>query len=156
MTTRRKKPAPLFTAGGKIGRRKILAAPFSLPFPLDGLALQEWERIIHSAYWLKESESVAIADRCLCVQRVLECEEDIRQRGHVIKTRNGMVLNPSIRTARSYRISLQRHDETLGLTASSRGRLVEPVPTFEPGSMNDPLERALCGDMKGKPDVRLH
>jgi hypothetical protein len=44
------------------------------------------------------------------------------------------------------RISLQRYDVELGLTAASRGRLVEAVPTFKPGEM-DPLERALCGLM---------
>lgn len=148
--TIRRKPEPFFTAGGNRGRRN-LAGPFKSPFRLDGIALQEWERILSIAFWLRESESVAIADRCLCVQRLLECEEDIRQRGHVIKTRNGMVLNPSIRTARSYRISLQRHDAELGLTASSRGRLVEAVPTFTPGGLDDPLERALCG-----PPMRSH
>jgi P27 family predicted phage terminase small subunit len=141
MTTRRK-PKPLLFTGTNRNRREPL--PFDPPFHLDGIALQEWQRILGSCYWLKESEAFAIADRCLCVARLLECELDIQTRGHVIRTRNGKVQNPSVRIARSYRISIQRHDDALGLTASSRGRLVEGEPTY-PGGI-DPIERALCGD----------
>ena len=149
MTTGRSstpKPPLFFTVGNRNRRRPLPEPmPFDPPFPLDAIALQEWERILSAVYWLKETEAFAIADRCVCAARLLECEHDIQTRGHVIRTRNGKVLNPSVRVARSYRISLQRHDAELGLTASSRGRLVEAMPTFNPGSMDDPLERALCG-----------
>lgn len=154
MTLRGRKPKPFLMKlhEGNRGKRKLLpgvepqSRPFEPPFQLDGFALQEWDRILGVAYWLRESDSVAIADRCLCLQRCLEAEEDIRQRGHVVLTRNGRVQNPSIRIARSYRISIQRHDAELGLTASSRGRIVTAVGLPSSGGWDDVLERKLCGD----------
>lgn len=159
MTTGRK-PKPFFLklTEGNRGHRTLKpgvdlpSGPFEPPFPLDGIALREWERITTVAYWLCESESAAIADRCLCFQRMLESEEDIRRRGVVVRTRNGNVANPSIRIARSYRLSIQRHDSELGLTASSRSRVdgdSVPNPNLpkQPGKPMDPLERALCGNL---------
>jgi P27 family predicted phage terminase small subunit len=156
-TGRKPKPFLLKLAEGNRGRRKLSpgvdlpAGPFDPPFPLDGIALREWERIIAAAYWLRETDSVAVADRCLCFQRLLEAEQDIRDRGTIVRTRNGKVTNPSIRIARAYRISIQRYDSELGLTASSRGRVdgdgSMPNPPKQPGKPMDPLERALCGNL---------
>jgi P27 family predicted phage terminase small subunit len=152
------KPKPVLQklTEGNPGRRKLKpgvdlpAGPFGPPFPLDGIAWDEWERIVAAAYWLRETDSVAIADRCLCFQRMLEAEQDIRERGALVRTRNGQVTNPSIRIARAYRLSIQRYDAELGLTASSRGR-VEPEGMALPAQTQpqrrpiDPLEEALCG-----------
>lgn len=152
------KPKPFFLKlmEGNRGHRTLKpgvdlpSGPFEPPFPLDGIALQEWERITTVAYWLRESESAAIADRCLCFQRLLECEQDIRDRGQVVRTRNGKVANPSIRIGRNYRLALQKYDAELGLTASSRTRVSEDGPPMgnmptQPSKPMDPLERALCG-----------
>lgn len=157
-TGRKPKPFLLKLAEGNRGRRKLVPGvdlppgPFPPPFPLDGVARGEWTRIVAMAYWLRPTDSVAIADRCLCFQRMLEAEQDIRDRGSIVRTRNGKVANPSIRIARSYRISVQRHDAELGLTASSRGRLEGDVPPSRPPGQEataqmDPIERALCGKL---------
>ena len=146
------KPKPFYlrVAEGNRGHRKLvpgvepMAGPFVPAFPIDGIALQEFNRITAEAYWLRETEAVVITDRCLCFQRLLEAEEDIRQRGHVVRTRNGMTLNASIRVARAYRTALMRYDAELGLTPSARTRLADP-PLPPLGSIDDPLERALCG-----------
>lgn len=161
-TGRKPKPFLLKMAEGNRGHRKhkpgaeLPAGTFEPPFPLDGIALAEWNRIVAIAYWLRESDSVAVADRCLCFQRMLEAEQDIRDRGSIVRTRNGKVTNPSIRVSRAYRISIQRYDSELGLTASSRGRIDEGA-TAQPAGASagvnapvtnmDPIEKALCGKL---------
>lgn len=144
------KPFLLKMAEGNRGRRKqkpgALPPPsaFEPPFPLDGMALREWNRLLAEVPWLRAAESVAIADRCLCFQRLLEAEQDIRDRGSVVRTRNGNVLNPSIRIARGYRISLQRYDSELGLTSSARTR-IDPDGVSPAGKQMDSIESKLCG-----------
>ena len=151
---RRPKPSLLKLSEGNRGKRRVKigadlpAAPFEPPFRLDGAAKREWDRIVAKAYWLRETDSVAIADRCLCFQRMLEAEQDIRERGTILRTRNGKVANPSIRIAKSYRMSIQRYDAELGLTASSRARVDEDglqrrLP-IDPAGPVDPIERKLC------------
>jgi P27 family predicted phage terminase small subunit len=155
-TGRKPKPFLLKLTEGNRGHRKLKpgadlpAGPFESPFPLDGIARSEWNRIVAAAYWFRETDSAAIADRCLCFQRMLEAEQDIRDRGAIVRTRNGKVTNPSIRIARAYRLSIQRYDAELGLTASSRGRVdvdgaVPMMPTQIQRRPIDPLEDALCG-----------
>jgi P27 family predicted phage terminase small subunit len=121
---------------------KSIAAELVPPFPLDKTARAEWDRIIAEAHWLTETDTAAVADRCLCFSRLLAAERDISDRGHVIQTRNGNVLNPSIRVARSYRAALMKHDTALGLTPNSRAR----IPDLPPDDGIDVLEMKLCGD----------
>jgi P27 family predicted phage terminase small subunit len=112
------------------------------PFSLDQTARAEWDRIIAEAPWLTETDTGAVADRCVCFSRLLLAERDISNRGHVIQTRNGKVLNPSIRVARTYRAALMKHGSELGFTPSSRKR----IPDLPPGDGIDVLEMKLCGD----------
>lgn len=158
-TGRKPKPAALKIAEGNLGRREIkpgievLPGAFDPPFPLDGIARTEWDRVLSVAFWLRETDSAAIADRCLCFQRMLESEQDIRVRGLIVEgDKKSKVANPSIRIARSYRLALQRYDSELGLTASSRGRVegdsfppTSPIPG-KPSEPIDPLEWALCAN----------
>jgi len=109
---------------------------------LTGLARREWNRLLASAFWLRETEASAIADRCLCVQRLQEAETDIRKRGMIVRGSESDVLNPSVRIARAYRASLHPWDAELGLTPSSRTSLQLPSA---PEDAMSPLERALCG-----------
>lgn len=156
-TGRKPKPAALKIAEGNVGHRVIkpgvdvLPGAFEPSFPLDGIARAEWDRIINTAFWLRETDSTAIADRCLCFQRMLEAEQDIRARGLIVEGTKSPVPNPSIRVAKAYRLSLQRYDSELGLTASSRGRVdgdsFTPPPAASPGKPTeqyDSLEWALC------------
>jgi P27 family predicted phage terminase small subunit len=114
---------------GNRGRRKLTrgievpATRFDPPLPLSGLALREWKRILACAPWLRETESAAIADRCLCFQRVQEAEADVRKTGFVVRQRRGDVTNPFVRVAKAYRDALNRWDAELGLTPSSRASI---------------------------------
>lgn len=156
---RGRKPKPLEQRAleGNPRKRKALAGipvpktRFAPPIELGADGLREWERILGVAYWLRETEALAVADRCLCFERMVEAEADIRKRGMQLKTKRGPVTNPSVRHARSYRISLQRYDAELGLTTSSRTRVGEGViggpaigaPVQQTKTMT-PLELALC------------
>ena len=157
MTVKGRKPKPflLKATGSGRGRRKpnpesaLAAGEFAPPFPLDGIALREWKRIIAEAGWLQRSQAVAIADRCICFQRMLEAEEDVRQRGIIVRTRNGKVKNPSVQIARGYRISLQRHDEVLGLTPAGQMRVDTMPSLFSPTNHEeDPIERKISGQLQ--------
>jgi hypothetical protein len=71
-------------------------------------------------------------------------EADLDRRGQLVKGRNGgLVTNPSLRNARSHRASMQRYAVQLGLTAGA-ARVQTPT-SYIAGSIDDPLERALCG-----------
>ena len=146
---RRPKPALLKAMEGNRGHRKVSpglelpAGPFEPPFPLDGIALQEWERIVAEAFWLRETDASALADRCLCFQRLREAEEDIRKNGMATGKRGRRTANPSVRFSRQYRQAIQRYDEQLGLTASTRERLGASGP-LRPNAGEDPIEAALC------------
>jgi P27 family predicted phage terminase small subunit len=137
------------SAAGNRGHRGLVpevknaAGEFEPPFCLDKAASAEWDRIIAEAHWFTETDAVALADRCLCFSRLLAAEEDISKRGHVIPTRNGKVLNPSIRVARSYREALMKYDTQLGLTPSSRTRIPD---VQRDDDAIDALELKLCGD----------
>jgi P27 family predicted phage terminase small subunit len=145
---RRPKPYVLKAAEGFRGHRKhsqgIEVAPslFDPPFRLKGIALREWNRILGTASWLRETESAAIADRCLCHQRVQEAEAIIRKEGFTIRSSRGEIAHPAVRIARAYRTAMQRYDAELGLTPSSRANLQLPGAS---GDGMDPLERALYG-----------
>lgn len=155
---RGRKPKPLEQRAleGKPVKRKIrgLSVPrtrFKPPIQLGKVGLKEWKRILSVAYWLRETEALAVADRCLCFERMVEAEDDIRKRGMQVRTKRGMVTNPSVRHSRTYRISLQRYDVELGLTTSSRTRVGEGsiggAPISPQGSAPknlSPLEAALC------------
>jgi hypothetical protein len=79
------KPFELKAVEGFRGHRKhspgigMPAMPFDPPMKLTGLAKSEWNRLLSAAHWLRESESAALADRCLCCQRVQEAEAIIRR-----------------------------------------------------------------------------
>jgi P27 family predicted phage terminase small subunit len=155
---RGRKPKPLEQRAleGKPVKRKAvsrLAVPqtrFKPPIQLGKVGRKEWKRVLSIAYWLRETEALAVADRCLCFERMVEAEDDIRKRGMQVRTKRGMVTNPSVRHSRTYRISLQRYDVELGLTTSSRTRVGEgmiggsAIGTVQQAKKLSPLEAALC------------
>jgi phage terminase small subunit len=120
------KPYLMKLAEGNPGRRKLEpgielpAKPFDPPFPLEPVAQREWDRVIALGYWLRETESVAIADRCLCFQRVQEAEAEIQRDGFTCVVRGREVSNPAVRIAKSYRDAMNRWDRELYLTPFSK------------------------------------
>ena len=145
---RKRKPYVVKQAEGNRGRRPLepgIEPPptvFAPPFELNEAAKQEWDRLLGECYWLRSTEAYAIADRCRCVARLADCEADIQKRGHVVKTRNGKVKNPSIQIGREYRAAIQRYDSELGLTTASRQRLHGSSSATD---QVDGLESKLCG-----------
>jgi phage terminase small subunit len=117
------KPKPYLVklAEGNPGKRRLNPGvqlppkPFDPPFPLGAIAQREWDRIMSFGYWLRESESVAIADRCVCFQRIQEAEEEIRRNGFTVVNRGREVANPAIRIAKYYRDAMDRWDQELYL-----------------------------------------
>lgn len=140
MTRPKHKPRPYY-----LPKRKLHVGPFESPIHLDGFALSEWKRILQVAPWLTESDAAAIADRCLCAQRLMQAEDDIRLRGHICRTRNGKVKNQSVAIARDYRTKVMKYDEQLGLTPASRDKLSDAIRSTEQEA-TDRLEQLLCGE----------
>ena len=92
--------------------------PAEPPIFLEGQALAEWERLSSQCFWLRDSDAHALADRCVCWQRLLEAEEDVQRRGLLVGRRK--TANPSTRLARQYRAAVANHDLKLGISAATR------------------------------------
>jgi phage terminase small subunit len=150
------KPFALKLAEGNPGKRipklcvEAAAGPFEPVSKLTGFALKEFNRILVEAPWIKAAHAKALTDRCLCVQRLLEAEQDISRRGMVLE--NGKDMNPMLRAVRLYRTALQRYDSELGLTPSSQERISSEaqgtlfdVPSSAGPKKIDSIESKLCG-----------
>lgn len=123
-----------------------LPLPVKPPVKLGREAMKQWNSLRETATWLKVSDTLALADYCRCWQRLSEAEADLNRRSQLVEGRDGgLVTNPSLRNARSHRASLQRYAVQLGLHAGA-ARVQTPTGYVE-GSIDDPLERALCGDL---------
>jgi phage terminase small subunit len=117
------KPKPYLVklAEGNPGKRplnpgaQLPPKPFGPPIPLDPVALREWDRIMAFGFWLRESESVGLADRCLCFSRMLEAEDHIRRTGFTVISRGREISNPAVRVAKGYRDAMSRWDAELYL-----------------------------------------
>jgi P27 family predicted phage terminase small subunit len=96
--------------------------------------------VLGVAFWIRSSDAMALADRCVCFQRLLECEDEIRRTGMTVETDKGSFTAPAVRNANTYRRALQRYDAELGLTSSSRTRV-----GGQPEREVDELEAKLCG-----------
>jgi phage terminase small subunit len=119
------KPYLLKAAEGFRGHRphypgvELPAGPFEPPCKLDDVARHEWDRVLAIAHWIRETDSVALADRCLCFQRVVECERQIQKMGLFVKTEDGEKSNPLIKIAHFYRASMAVWDRELGLRGNN-------------------------------------
>ena len=108
---------------------------------LDDVAQAEWDRIVSVAFWLKPTETGILTLRCMAWSRLMAAEADITKRGHVVKTRNGKVKNPSIQISRDYRTTVMQCDARLGLTTLDRERITTGAET----TPADSVDSALCG-----------
>jgi P27 family predicted phage terminase small subunit len=148
--SRPQKPYALKQAEGFRGHRQHVPGVeplddnFEPPFRLQKVARKEWKRLRCIAFWLRASDAAALADRCLCFERLLEAEADVLKRGQLVPGRDDtMVQNPSVRSARGYRQALMRYDSALGLTPTARAG----IDAGDPGDGIDRLEALLCGDL---------
>jgi P27 family predicted phage terminase small subunit len=74
---------------------------------------------------------------------MLEAERDITRRGVTVRTRNGLVANPNVRVARTYRAALQKYDSELGLSPVARERISPEAG--DAMKFTDPIDEAFFG-----------
>jgi len=135
---------------GNPGKRPIPLAPEAKPVVstrcprgLPKAAQREWRRVapeLARLGLLTELDRAALADYCLCVARLEECEADIAERGPLVEGDRGLVKNPACQLGREYRHQMMRWAAEFGLTPSSRGRMTLPETETE-----DELESLLGG-----------
>lgn len=93
------------------------------------VARREWRRVVpilrHTA-GLGEVDAMILADYCVCVARIDECERDISRRGMLIEGERGWQKNGATTVAGQYRTQLRVYIGELGLSPSSRGRMSPP------------------------------
>jgi len=102
---------------------------------------------------LSSVDASALADFCVCLARLQQCEKDISERGILVDGERGMVKNPSCQLARQYRVSVQAWASQFCMTPVARARLNvtpdgrdpnSPWASFrrrEPESLEDILSR---------------
>lgn len=110
---------------------KKMSKPLKMPKDLPDSAQKEWRRVVPTLFKLgivNHLDQMALADYCLCVHRLEQCEQEVTDKGVLIQSRDrGMVKNPALQLAREYRTSIQKWADQFGLTPSSRGRMNLPV-----------------------------
>jgi P27 family predicted phage terminase small subunit len=132
-----------------------LPLPVKPPVKLGREAMKQWNSLRQTAIWLKASDALALADYCRCWERLQEAESDLSARGQLVAGRDaGLVSNPSLRNARSHRASLQRYSVQLGLHAGAARVQTPGAAGYIEGSIDDPVERALCGEIYNPQKVR--
>lgn len=150
MAPRGRKPKPylLKKAEGFRGHRQHAegvggsSSLFESPVKLSDEAMAEWKRIRETAPWIEASDAAALADRCVCWERMLRAQEEVNTTGLTVDTKEGVKLNPAVNALKVYRQALVRYDAELGLTSSSRSR-VGTSRSAEGGL--DPIEAAAIG-----------
>jgi P27 family predicted phage terminase small subunit len=126
------------------------------PEELTDAEFTEWSRvtdILRRRKLLDALDQAALHDYIVCWGRLRECEADIKARGVLVQGDRGLVKNPSIQIARTYRDAMLAWSKEFGLTVGSRTRLAIPPDTPKGANnpwekfpmIDDPIERALCG-----------
>lgn len=89
------------------------------------VARREWHRVVpvlEKTAGLGAVDAHVLADYCICVARIDECERDISRRGMLIEGERGWQKNGSTTVAGQYRTQLRAYIGELGLSPSSRAR----------------------------------
>lgn len=141
----RPKPSAAKALKGNPGKRA--AAPVNhspgMPPPPPGLpkdAQAEWLRVsglLRNRGDLSELDQAGLADYCVCKVRLDQCEADISRRGVLIEGGRGLVKNPSLQIARTYRAALVKWVDLFGMAPGPRGRIHAPKsePEDDPDGM---------------------
>jgi P27 family predicted phage terminase small subunit len=93
------------------------------------VARKEWRRVVpvlKNSAGLGAVDAMILADYCICVARIDECERDISRRGMLIEGERGWQKNGATTVAGQYRTQLARYIGELGLSPSARTRLAPP------------------------------
>lgn len=130
------KPARVKELAGNPGHRPIRKGPEPGPLSLrapNGMpegARREWRRVVPLLVRMGvagDVDRLALADYCLCVARLAQCEREIEEHGVLVKGDRGLVKNPACQLAREYRAAVVRWSAEFGLTPSARGRIDAPA-----------------------------
>ncbi|CAK7036931.1 MAG: hypothetical protein BACD_00149 [Bacteroides rodentium] len=154
MATRGRKPTPTAVKKleGNPGGRPLnenepkpkKKAP-ACPKWLDGEARKEWKRlakVLEEMGVLTQLDMGVFATYCNAYARWKEADEFISQHGTVIKTPSGYVQQlPQVSIAQTYAKLMNRCAEQMGLTPSSRSRIIA-AETSDP---EDEMEELLGG-----------
>jgi hypothetical protein len=98
------------------------------PIKLSRVARREFKRVAAEMYWLQDSDSGLLAERCAVFDRLRQAEADVDGRGTLVAGHRGhQILNPSARYARQLLDQLARLDDRL-----ARRRLRKTSPTADP------------------------
>ena len=155
MAIRGRKPTPtaIKVLEGNPGKRPIndrepqppKKAP-SCPKWLEPDAKREWRRLSHKLEQLgilTEADMSVFASYCQAYARWKAAEEFITSHGYVSMTPAGYVQQlPHVSISQTYQKIMNRCAEQLGLTPSSRSRLIAGEPG---GSIKDDMEELLGG-----------
>lgn len=100
-----------------------------MPAELPVAAKSAWRRIVPKIEReiLRAVDQTSLADMCICVARMEECERDITERGVLVPGDRGKVKNPSCQLSRQYRDAFQRWSQRFGLTPWDRDRIEMPA-----------------------------
>jgi len=145
MKGRKRKPYLLAKLDGDTGKRSVetgvVPAPgdFEPTFELGVVARAEWDRIRIEAPWISASSALLLSERCQAFEDLVTARRDIKKRGKLLKTKNGMVKNPSMQIVRDARQFIARVDPEFGLTSCSESKV-----HARPKEAIDALEADLC------------
>ncbi len=102
------------------------------------IASHEWRRIAPELIRYKLLTVLdlgALADYCVCVARIDQCERALSVEGLTIAGERGIVRHPIATVLNQYRTAVKVYASEFGLGLSSRGRLKLPVTADnEPGA----------------------
>lgn len=93
------------------------------------VAAREWKRVVpvlRLTAGLGAVDATILADYCICVARIDECERELSRRGMLIEGERGWQKNGASTIATQYRTQLRSYIGELGLSPSARGRIPPP------------------------------
>jgi len=108
----------------------------------DRTAKREWDRIVPQLYdlgLLTNVDRSILELYCVNYSLFVWATEDIRENGHIAKTRGGDKANPAVAIAREAAKIIKACAVEFGLTPSSRSRIKVPKKKED----DDPMEKLL-------------
>lgn len=104
------------------------------------VARREWRKVVpvlkHTA-GLTAVDGHTLADYCVCVARIDQCERDISIRGLLMQGERGWQKNGATTVVAQYRAQLRVYIREFGLSPSARGS-IDPPPGDDDGE--DPFD----------------
>lgn len=103
-------------------------------------AAAEWRRVVpplSRSVGLADVDWTTVADYCVTVARLEECERRISVEGLIVMGQRGTCRNPLTSVAAQYRTQLKTYIGELGLSPSARGSMTTKDPD---GDDSDPFD----------------